>query len=451
MKTIIRQARIINENTQTVADVLIHRQRIEKIAPHITLSEHEKVREIHADGLLLIPGMIDDQVHFREPGLTHKGTIQSESKAAVAGGITSFMEMPNTLPNVLTNELLEEKYQRASQTSWANYSFFMGSSKDNLEVALRIDNERVCGITDDGLYFHNDEGILANYPEFLETLFSRSESLIALHSEDDAIIHANKKFYTQKFGADIPCEYHSKIRPTEACVQATKRVLELAEKHQNRLHLFHISTKEEADLLAKYAGDIRSKRITAEACVHHLFFNEEDYAQLGNRIKWNPSIKSAADNHGLLKALNEDILDIIATDHAPHAWEEKTGTYDQAKSGGPLVQEALLALFEFYHRGQLTLEKIVQKTSHHVAEIYRIPDRGYIREGYFADLVLVDLQQETTVTAANLNYTCGWSPFEGRTFRSRIEHTFVNGNLVYSQDKAQEFSAGSRLTFEKNR
>jgi len=451
LKTIIRQARIINENTQTVADVLIHRQRIEKIAPHITLSAHEKVREIHADGLLLIPGMIDDQVHFREPGLTHKGTIQSESKAAVAGGITSFMEMPNTLPNVLTNELLEEKYQRASQTSWANYSFFMGISKDNLEVALRIDNERVCGITDDGLYFHNDEGILANYPEFLETLFSRSESLIALHSEDDAIIHANKKFYTQKFGADIPCEYHSKIRPTEACVQATKRVLELAEKHQNRLHLFHISTKEEVDLLAKYAGDIRSKRITAEACVHHLFFNEEDYAQLGNRIKWNPSIKSAADNHGLLKALNEDILDIIATDHAPHAWEEKTGTYDQAKSGGPLVQEALLALFEFYHRGQLTLEKIVQKTSHHVAEIYRIPDRGYIREGYFADLVLVDLQQETTVTAANLNYTCGWSPFEGRTFRSRIEHTFVNGNLVYSQGKAHEFSAGSRLTFEKNR
>jgi dihydroorotase len=451
VKTIIRQARIINENTQKVADVLIHRQRIEKIATHITLPENEKVREIDADGMLLIPGMIDDQVHFREPGLTHKGTIQSESKAAVAGGITSFMEMPNTLPNVLTNELLEEKYQLASHSSWANYSFFMGISKDNLEVALRIDNERVCGITDDGLYFHNDEGILANYPEFLETLFSRSESLIALHSEDDAIIHANKKFYTQKFGADIPCEYHSKIRPTEACVQATKRVLELTEKHQNRLHLFHISTKEEANLLAKYAGDIRSKRITAEACVHHLFFNEEDYAQLENRIKWNPSIKSLEDNHGLLKALNEDVLDIIATDHAPHAWEEKIGNYDQAKSGGPLVQEALLALFELYHRGQLTLEKIVQKTSHHVAEIYRIPDRGYIREGYLADLVLVDLRQETTVTAANLNYACGWSPFEGKTFRSRIEHTFVNGKLVYSHGKAQEFSAGSRLTFEKNR
>lgn len=451
MKTIIRQARIINENKQTVADVLIDHQRIEKIAPHITLPENEKVHEINAEGLVLIPGMIDDQVHFREPGLTHKGTIQTESKAAVAGGITSFMEMPNTLPNVLTNELLEEKYQLASQSSWANYSFFMGISKDNLEVALRIDNERVCGITDDGLYFHNDEGILANYPEFLEQLFSRSNSLIALHSEDDAIIHANKVFYTQKFGSDIPCEYHSKIRPTEACVQATKRVLEIAEKHQNRLHLFHISTKDEADLLAKYAGNIRDKRITAEACVHHLFFNEDDYPQLGNRIKWNPSIKSAADNHGLLQALNEDVLDIIATDHAPHAWEEKTGNYDQAKSGGPLVQEALLALFEFYHRGQMTLEKIVQKTSHHVAEIYRMPDRGYIREGYFADVVLVDLQQETTVNAANLNYTCGWSPFEGRTFRSRIEHTFVNGNLVYSHGKAQEFRAGSRLTFEKNR
>ena len=327
----------------------------------------------------------------------------------------------------------------------------MGISKDNLEVALRIDNEQVCGITDDGLYFHNDEGILANYPEFLETLFSRSESLIALHSEDDAIIHANKKFYTQKFGADIPCEYHSKIRPTEACVQATKRVLELAEKHQNRLHLFHISTKEEADLLAKYAGDIRSKRITAEACVHHLFFNEEDYAQLGNRIKWNPSIKSAADNHGLLKALNEDILDIIATDHAPHAWEEKTGTYDQAKSGGPLVQEALLALFEFYHRGQLTLEKIVQKTSHHVAEIYRIPDRGYIREGYFADMVIVDLNNSWTATKENLLYKCAWSPFENYQFKSKVIKTFVNGQLVYDNGNFAENSRGMRMKFERDR
>jgi dihydroorotase len=451
LKTIIRQARIINENSQIVADVLIDYQRIAKIAPHITLPENEKVREIDAEGLVLIPGMIDDQVHFREPGLTHKGTIQTESKAAVAGGITSFMEMPNTLPNVLTNELLEEKYQRASQSSWANYSFFMGISKDNLEVALRIDNERVCGITDDGLYFHNDEGILANYPEFLEQLFSRSNSLIALHSEDDAIIHANKAFYTQKFGSDIPCEYHSKIRPTEACVQATKRVLEIAEKHQNRLHLFHISTKDEADLLAKYAGNIRDKRITAEACVHHLFFNEDDYPQLGNRIKWNPSIKSKEDNQGLLNALNEDILDIIATDHAPHAWEEKTGNYDQAKSGGPLVQEALLALLEFYHRGQMTLEKIVQKTSHHVAEIYRMPDRGYIREGYFADVVLLDLRQQTMVTDENRFYKCGWTPFNGMTFQSKVMHTFVNGHLAYSQGKFQEFNAGQRLTFEKNR
>jgi dihydroorotase len=451
LKTIIRQARIINENKQTVADVLIDHQRIEKIAPHITLPENEKVREINAEGLVLIPGMIDDQVHFREPGLTHKGTIQTESKAAVAGGITSFMEMPNTLPNVLTNELLEEKYQLANQSSWANYSFFMGISKDNLEVALRIDNERVCGITDDGLYFHNDEGILANYPEFLEQLFSRSNSLIALHSEDDAIIHANKAFYTQKFGSDIPCEYHSKIRPTEACVQATKRVLEIAEKHQNRLHLFHISTKDEADLLAKYAGNIRDKRITAEACVHHLFFNEDDYPQLGNRIKWNPSIKSKEDNQGLLNALNEDILDIIATDHAPHAWEEKTGNYDQAKSGGPLVQEALLALLEFYHRGQMTLEKIVQKTSHHVAEIYRMPDRGYIREGYFADVVLLDLRQQTMVTDENRFYKCGWTPFNGMTFQSKVMHTFVNGHLAYSQGKFQEFNAGQRLTFEKNR
>jgi dihydroorotase len=451
LKTIIRQALIINENTQIVADVLINHQRIEKIAAKINLPKNDNACELNAEGLVLVPGMIDDQVHFREPGLTHKGTIQSESKAAVAGGITSFMEMPNTLPNVLTNDLLEEKYKIASQNSWANYSFFMGISKNNLEEALRIDNKQVCGITDDGLYFHNEEGILANYPDFLEKLFSRSNSLIALHSEDDSIIHAQKELYTQKFGADIPCEYHSKIRPTEACVHATKRVLQLAEKHKNRLHLFHISTKEEADLLSKYTGDIRAKRITAEACVHHLFFNEGDYAQLGNRIKWNPSIKSLDDNQGLLKALNEDVIDIIATDHAPHAWEEKKGSYDQVKSGGPLVQEALLALLEFYHRGQMTLEKIVQKTSHHVAEIYRMPDRGYIREGYFADLVLLDLQQQTTVTDENRFYKCGWSPFKGMTFQSKVIHTFVNGHLVYSEGKKQEFVAGQRLTFEKNR
>ena len=451
MKTIIRQALIINENTQKIADVLMNHQRIEKIAPQINLPMNETFHEINAEGLILIPGMIDDQVHFREPGLTHKGSIHTESRAAVAGGITSFMEMPNTLPNVLTNDLLEEKYQLASQSSWANYSFFMGISKNNLEEALRIDNENVCGITDDGLYFQDNEGILANYPDFLEKLFSRTNSLIALHSEDDAIIHAQKEFYTKKFGSNIPCEYHSKIRPTEACVQATKRVLDLAEKHSNRLHLFHISTKEEANLFKKYAGDIRSKRITSEACVHHLFFNEGDYPKLGNRIKWNPSIKSLEDNQGLLKALNEDVIDIIATDHAPHTWEEKNGSYDQVKSGGPLVQEALLTLLECYHRGQMTLEKIVQKTSHHVAEIYRIPDRGYIREGYFADLVLLDLQQPTTVTDENRFYKCGWSPFDGMTFQSKVMHTFVNGHLAYSQGKIQEFKAGQRLTFEKNR
>lgn len=451
MKTIIRQALIINENTQKVADLLINHDRIEKIAPHINLPVNEKFHELNAEGLILIPGMIDDQVHFREPGLTHKASIHTESKAAVAGGITSFMEMPNTLPNVLKNDLLEEKYQLASQSSWANYSFFMGISKNNLEEALRIDNENVCGITDDGLYFQDNEGILANYPDFLEKLFSRTNSLIALHSEDDAIIHAQKEFYTKQFGSNIPCEYHSKIRPTEACVKATKRVLEIAEKHSNRLHLFHISTKEEANLFKKYAGDIRSKRITSEACVHHLFFNDGDYPELGNRIKWNPSIKTSEDNQGLIQALNEDVIDIIATDHAPHTWEEKTGNYDQAKSGGPLVQEALLALFEIYHRGQMTLEKIVQKTSHNVADIYRMPERGYIREGYFADLVLVDIHGKTEVSADKLHYKCAWSPFEGRTFQSSIKHTFVNGHLVYSNEKTQEFKPGSRLKFEKNR
>jgi dihydroorotase len=451
MKSIFRQATIINEGQSFVSDLLVSNHRIEKIAPNISLGGSIRYEEINAEGFMLIPGMIDDQVHFREPGLTHKGTIETESKAAVAGGITSFMEMPNTIPNVLNLQLLEEKYQLAQENSWANFSFFMGISKNNLEDALRIDNELVCGITDDGLYFNDDEGILANHPYFLEKLFDRSNSLIALHSEDDAIIDQNLLEFKETYGRQIPCEFHSKIRTSEACLLATKRVLDLAKKANNRLHFFHISTYDEAKLFAEFQGDLKNKRITSEACIHHLFFNESHYQTLGNKIKWNPSVKTVADNIGLIHALNNDVIDIIATDHAPHSWDEKNGDYFSAKSGGPLVQHALLVLLELFKQGKISLEKMVEKTSHHVAEIYRIPDRGYIREGYYADLVLIDLHSATEVTKESLLYKCGWSPFENAKFSCSINRTYVNGSLVYDKTSQSNFTPGFRLKFEKIR
>jgi dihydroorotase len=450
MKTLIRQATLVNENCQRISDLLISHGRIEKIAPSIQLDPHEKVVEIDAEGLVLIPGMIDDQVHFREPGLTWKADLFSESMAAVAGGITSFMDMPNTIPNVLTQELLEEKYQLGAQKSVANYSFFMGISKGNLEEALKTNTENVCGITDDGLYFDNEEGILANYPEFLEQLFSRAETLVALHSEDDTIIRKNTEKFKEIFGDEIPPEYHSVIRNTKACSTATKRVLDIAKSKGNRLHFFHISSAEEA-LLFDPSSDLREKRITAEACVHHIYFNTNDYASLGNKIKWNPSIKSKIDNTLLIECLNTNRLDIIATDHAPHALEEKSGNYFQAKSGGPLVQHALPALLELYHHGKLSLEKIVEKTSHHVAEIYRIKERGYIREGYYADLVLIDLNAPWKVKKQNVLSKCAWSPFEEMTFTSKIKKTFVNGCLAYDDSASNQVIKGKRLLFEKIR
>ena len=450
MKTIIRNARIINEGNCIVADILIANERIEKIGTSINLPAGSSIREINAEGLYLLPGVIDDQVHFREPGLTHKGTIYSESRAAVAGGITSFMEMPNTIPNTLTQELLEEKYAIASRTSMANYSFFMGINQNNLEEALKTNNEMVCGITDDGLYFNNDEGILANYPEFLEKLFSRSDSLVALHSEDDAIIKNNTNQYRKKYGENIPFEFHPKIRSEEACVIATKRVLEIAKKHNNRLHLFHISTLLEANLFEKKLP-IREKRITAEACVHHLWFSDKDYERLGSKIKWNPAIKTEEDKNGLLVALLDNRLDIIATDHAPHTIEEKNGTYFKSLSGGPLVQHALPAMLELVHQGKISIEKIVEKMSHNVAEIYRIKKRGYIREGYYADLVLVDLNNSWQVTPENILYKCGWSPFENQFFKSKIVKTFVNGNVVYENGVINENRLGKRLLFSKIR
>lgn len=450
MKTIIRNASLVNEGSIIVADILIENERIEKISSSMNFEDVSLLKEINAEGLYLLPGVIDDQVHFREPGLTHKGSIYTESRAAVAGGITSFMEMPNTIPNTLTQELLEEKYAIASKTSLANYSFFMGINQNNLEEALKTNNEKVCGITDDGLYFNNDEGILANYPDFLEKLFSRTDSLVALHSEDDVIIKNNTNHYRKKFGENIPFELHPRIRSEEACLTATKRVLEIAKKHNNRLHLFHISTLAEANLFDNKIA-IREKRITAEACVHHLWFSDKDYEKFGAKIKWNPAIKTEEDKNGLLAALLDNRLDIIATDHAPHTIEEKRGNYFKSLSGGPLVEHALPAMLEFFHQGKMSVEKIVEKMSHHVAEIYRIKERGYIREGYFADLVLVDLNKEWKVIPENTLYKCRWSPFENQDFKSKIVKTFVNGQLVYDNGYINEKKKGRRLEFSKFR
>jgi dihydroorotase len=450
MKTIIRNASIVNEGKTTIADILIEGERIEKIDPKIELSKNIRFQEINGEGLYLLPGIIDDQVHFREPGLTHKATIYSESKAAVAGGVTSFMDMPNTIPNTLTQKLLEEKYLIASKTSLANYSFFMGIDQNNLEEVLRTDNENVCGITDDGLYFNNEKGILANYPEFLETLFSKTDSLVALHCEDDQIIENNIIKYTKLYGENIPFELHPLIRSEDACITASKRVLEIAEKHNTRLHLLHISTLAEANLFDNKIA-VRDKRITAEACIHHLWFSDKDYERLGAKIKWNPAIKTVNDQIGLLAALLDDKLDIIATDHAPHTLDEKNYNYFKSSSGGPLVQHALNVMLEFFHQGKISIEKIVEKMSHNVAEIYRIKERGYIREGYFADLVLLDLNHEWMVSPENTLYKCQWSPFNNQLFKSSIKKTFVSGNMVYDRGLFNETNKGHRLKFEKFR
>ena len=450
MKTIIRNAVLVNEGKRFYSDVLISNQRIEKIASIISLPSSVGFKEINAEGLFLFPGIIDDQVHFREPGLLHKATIHSESKAAIAGGITSFMDMPNTIPNTLTQQLLEEKYQIASQSSLANYSFFMGINQNNLEEALKTDPENVCGITDDGLYFNNDEGILANYPEFLEKLFSRSNTLIALHSEDDQIIKNNITAFKELYGENIPLNFHSEIRSHKACLEATKRVLEISKKYNNRLHLFHISTLEEA-LLFENVLPVSQKRITAEVCVHHLWFTDNDYEHLGSKIKWNPSVKSAKDKDGLLQALLENRIDFIATDHAPHTLNEKNNTYFNSMSGGPLVQHALNLMLEFFFQGKISLEKIVEKMCHHVADAYTIKNRGYIREGYFADLVFIDLNKSWTVNPANILYKCKWSPFENQKFQSTIVKTMINGNVVYDNGIFNEHNKGMRLQFSKFR
>jgi dihydroorotase len=440
---IIKNATIVNEGRQQVADILIKDGFIEKIDGQINTPAD---KEINAEGLHLFPGCIDDQVHFREPGLTHKGNIASESRAAVAGGITSFMEMPNTVPNTLTQQLLQDKYDIAATSSPANYSFFMGASNDNLDEVLRTDAKNVCGVK---VFMGSSTGnMLVDNPTTLEHLFAQSPMLIATHCEDEATIKSNLEHYKQLLGDNIPVRLHPKIRSAEACYLSSSMAVELAKKHNTRLHILHISTARETHL---FSNDIplAEKRITAEACIHHLWFTDADYAEKGNLIKWNPAVKTEQDRDELLKAVLDGRIDIIATDHAPHTIEEKAQPYLQAPSGGPLVQHALPAMLELYHHGKITLEQIAEKMAHNVATIFQIEKRGFIREGYWADLALVNLNNPWQVNKDNILSKCGWSPFEGSTFKAKVVSTIVSGNLAYENGSLTNEKSGQRMTFTR--
>ena len=432
---------MVNEGKITETDLIIHGNFIEKIGSNLTGSFDE---EINANGLHLFPGLIDDQVHFREPGLTHKAEIYTEAKAAIVGGITSYMEMPNTVPNTLTQELLEEKYKRASEVSLANYSFFMGASNDNIDEVLKTNPKNVCGVK---IFMGSSTGnMLVDSRETLDHIFSKSKLLIAVHCEDEFTIRKNLAEAKEKYGDHIDITMHPVIRNAEACYRSSSLAVELAKKYNTRLHILHISTAIETSL---FRNDIplKEKKITAEACIHHLWFCGEDYKTKGNWIKWNPAVKSSQDRTEIWKALLDGRIDVIATDHAPHTIEEKQKNYSSAPSGGPLVQHSLPALIEFFHQGKITLEKIAEKAAHNVADCFQIEKRGFIREGYFADLVLIDINAKQKVTKENILYKCGWSPFEGEELHGVVKHTFVSGNHTYNLGKFDENKKGQRLEF----
>jgi len=444
MKTLITNANIVNEGKIFKGNILIDGQLISKISEQPISEKADQT--IDASGKYLFPGCIDDQVHFREPGLTHKGEIYTESKAAVAGGITSFMEMPNTNPQTLTQQLLEEKYQLASQKSLANYSFFMGASNDNIDEVLKTNGKNVCGIK---IFMGSSTGnMLVDKREVLEKVFSQSKLLIATHCEDEETVRKNAALYKQEYGEFVPIECHPLIRSAEACYKSSSLAVELAKKYNTRLHILHISTAKELSLFDSKTP-LKNKRITAEACIHHLWFSDTEYHTKGNFIKWNPAVKTAADRDAILQGVLDNKIDIIATDHAPHTLEEKKQTYFKAPSGGPLVQHALTAMLELHKRGKISLEKIAEKMSHAVADCFQIEKRGYIREGYFADLVLVDLNSPWKVEPSNILYKCGWSPFEGETFSSKVTHTFVSGHLAYNEGAFNESQKGMRLEFDR--
>ncbi|HLO74147.1 MAG TPA: dihydroorotase [Flavobacterium sp.] len=442
---LIRNAKIVNEGAVFEGDILIEDEFIKEIAEKISPKSSNCVI-IDAEGSYVMPGAIDDQVHFREPGLTHKGTIETESKAAIAGGITSFIEQPNTVPNAVTQELLEDKYKIASQTSYANYSFMMGGTNDNLEEVLKTNPRNVAGIK---LFLGSSTGnMLVDNQEVLENIFSSTKMLIAVHCEDEATIKANLEKYKEEYGEDIPVKYHHLIRSAEACYLSSSKAIELAKKTGARLHVFHLSTAKEMDLFTNKIP-LEEKQITAEVCVHHLWFTDADYDAKGSLIKWNPAVKTQEDKDALWKALLDDRIDVIATDHAPHTLEEKINSYTTCPSGGPLVQHAVVAMFEAHHQGKISVEKIVEKMCHNPAKIFKIEKRGFIREGYFADIAIVNAYLPWNVKKENILYKCGWSPFEGYNFKSRVTHTFVNGKLVYANGKVKETKVGQRLLFER--
>lgn len=441
-KTLLKNATIINEGQQFESDLLIVNDRIEKIATDISDAE---AQVIDLQGKYLIPGMIDDQVHFREPGLTHKANIYTESRAAVAGGITSFMEMPNTKPNALTQELLQDKYDIAAKSSIGNYSFFMGASNDNIEQVLKTDAKNVCGVK---VFMGSSTGnMLVDNEKTLTGIFSQCPMLIATHCEDEETVRANMAKFKEEYGEDVPIKYHPIIRSEEACYRSSSLAVGLAKKFGTRLHVLHISTAKELELFDN-SNPLKDKKITAEACLHHLWFSDEDYDQKGTFIKWNPAVKTAADREGIWEGVNSDKIDVFATDHAPHTIEEKNSTYFNAPSGGPLVQHAVIGYLQKAKEGKISIERTVEKFSHAVADLFRINERGYIREGYFADLVIVDPNKKYTVDKSNILYKCGWSPFEGVIFDHSIDTTFVNGKIVFQNGQLIEGNTGMRMTFK---
>ena len=441
MNYLILNAKIVNEGRVLEQDVLIKGERIEKIGKDLQSTHAKNI--IDASGKLLLPGAIDDQVHFREPGLTHKGTIYSESRAAVAGGITSFMEMPNTYPPTFSQKLLEEKYQIAKKDSLANYSFFIGASNDNFEEVMKTDLKNVCGLK---IFMGSSTGnLLVDNPNTLEKFFANFTGLIATHCEHEPTIRKNSEAAKLKYGEDVPIELHPIIRNEEACYESSSFAVSLARKHQTRLHILHISTEKETNLFDSNP-ELSEKKITAEACIHHLWFSDHEYKRLGTRIKWNPAIKTSVDREGIWKALLDNRIDVVATDHAPHTLEEKSSTYFRAPSGGPLVQHSLVTMLEFYAQNKITLEKIVEKMCHNPAILFRISNRGFIREGYYADITLVNPKRNWVVSKENILAKCGWSPIEGNSYRYQVETTFVSGSKVFDNGTILDGN-GLRLQF----
>jgi len=445
MNTLIKNASLVNEGRVLVCDVLIEGEIIKEISEQIE-DFPENTNIIDATGKFLIPGIIDDQVHFREPGLTQKANIASESRAAVAGGITSFIEMPNTVPQATTQELLEDKFQIAAKDSYANYSFMMGGTNDNLEELLKTNPKNVAAIK---LFLGSSTGnMLVDDEEVLEKIFSSTKLLIAVHCEDETTIKNNLDKQKSIYGENIPIEMHPVIRSAEACYKSSSKAIELAKKTGARLHVFHLSTAIETDLFTNKIP-LEEKQITAEVCIHHLWFDDRDYKEKGTFIKWNPAVKSEKDKEGLWKALLDDRIDVIATDHAPHTLEEKNQVYTKAPSGGPLVQHGILAMMEAVRQEKISIEKVVEKMCHNPARLFKVEKRGFVKKDYFADLVLIDTRKTQTVSKENILYKCGWSPFEGTTFHSEVTHTFVNGHLIYNNGVFNDYKKGKRLLFER--